>query len=128
MPVACTSSTSSSRISFVRHDGASFDEEGAEALSLLVPHLRRLYARAAARQRDGCWAARLTGRELEVLALVAQGRTNREIARALWLSPHTVRTHMQHIFEKLEVTTRAAAVVRVGATSGEDAPAPTRAT
>jgi DNA-binding CsgD family transcriptional regulator len=116
------------RISFVRHDGASFDEEGAEALSLLVPHLRRLYARAAARQRDGCWAARLTGRELEVLALVAQGRTNREIARALWLSPHTVRTHMQHIFEKLEVTTRAAAVVRVGATSGDHAPTAARST
>ena len=55
-----------------------------------------------------------------MLALVAQGRTNREMARVLWLSPHTVRTHMQHIFEKLEVTTRAAAVVRVGATSGDE--------
>ena len=110
------------RMVFERYDGGRFEEEDAEALTMLVPHLRRLYARAAERQRDDGWAARLTGREREVLALVAQGRTNREVARVLWLSPHTVRTHMEHIFEKLEVTTRAAAVVRVGAASG-DAPA-----
>jgi DNA-binding CsgD family transcriptional regulator len=107
------------RIAFNRYDGGRFEEDDAEALTLLVPHLRRLYARAAARRRDGRWAARLTAREREVLALVAQGRTNSEIARILWLSPHTVRTHMEHIFEKLEVTTRAAAVVRVGAASGD---------
>ena len=59
----------------------------------------------------------LTPREREVIALVAAGRTNRETARYLWISPHTVRTHLEHIFEKLKVTTRAAAVARVLAES-----------
>lgn len=51
----------------------------------------------------------LTGRELEVLALVAEGRTNGEIAAALVISPHTVRRHLQNVFRKLGVSSRAAA-------------------
>ena len=53
--------------------------------------------------------AGLTSRELEVLALVAGGHTNREIAAALFISPHTVRRHLQNIFRKLGVPSRAAA-------------------
>jgi len=53
--------------------------------------------------------AGLTARELEVLALVAEGRTNRQIAGALVISPHTVRRHLQNIFRKLGVPSRAAA-------------------
>lgn len=51
----------------------------------------------------------LSGREAEVLALLATGRTNREIAEALFISEHTVRRHLQNIFTKLGVSTRAAA-------------------
>jgi DNA-binding NarL/FixJ family response regulator len=51
----------------------------------------------------------LTARELEVLTLVAAGHTNREIAAALVISPHTVRRHLQNIFRKLGVSSRAAA-------------------
>ena len=51
----------------------------------------------------------LTAREVEVLRLVAEGRTNREIAKALILSDHTVRRHLQNIFNKIGVSTRAAA-------------------
>lgn len=51
----------------------------------------------------------LTAREVEVLRLVAEGRTNREIARALTLSDHTVRRHLQNIFNKIGVSSRAAA-------------------
>ena len=56
----------------------------------------------------------LTAREREVLQAVADGATNREVAGQLWISPHTVRTHLQHIFEKLDVRTRteAAALLR----------------
>ena len=51
----------------------------------------------------------LTAREVEVLALVAEGRTNRQIAVVLVISPHTVRRHLQNIFRKLGVPSRAAA-------------------
>jgi DNA-binding NarL/FixJ family response regulator len=56
--------------------------------------------------------AGLTRRELEVIELVADGRTNREIAAALVLSPRTIDRHVSRIFEKLGVSSRAAAVSR----------------
>lgn len=54
----------------------------------------------------------LTRRELEVLALAANGLNGPAIAEALVLSPATVRTHFGHIYEKLEVCERAAAVAK----------------
>jgi ATP/maltotriose-dependent transcriptional regulator MalT len=51
----------------------------------------------------------LTGRELEVLRLVAAGKSNREIASALVISEHTVARHVQNIFGKLDVSSRTAA-------------------
>jgi DNA-binding CsgD family transcriptional regulator len=53
--------------------------------------------------------ARLTPREREILDLVGKGRTNAEIAEALWLSPGTVRRHLENVFAKLGVHTRTAA-------------------
>ncbi len=53
--------------------------------------------------------AGLTGREAEVLTLVAQGRTNRDIAEALFLSERTVARHLSNIFTKIDVGTRTAA-------------------
>jgi DNA-binding NarL/FixJ family response regulator len=50
-----------------------------------------------------------TARELEVLALVAKGRINREIAAELSISEHTVRRHLQNLFRRLGVSSRAAA-------------------
>lgn len=57
-------------------------------------------------------ARRLTAREIEVLNLIAQGRTNRQIAKSLTISPGTVRVHVQHIIAKLEVSDRTEAAVR----------------
>jgi DNA-binding CsgD family transcriptional regulator len=51
----------------------------------------------------------LTSRELEVLRLIAQGKTNREIARELDISEKTVARHASNIFTKLDLSTRAAA-------------------
>ncbi|MET8829607.1 response regulator transcription factor [Streptomyces sp. NPDC004610] len=53
---------------------------------------------------------RLSAREREVLALVAKGTSNREIARALFISEATVKTHLTHLYTKLGVKDRAAAV------------------
>lgn len=52
----------------------------------------------------------LSTRELEVLRLVAQGSTNRESAQRLFISEATVKTHLLHIYAKLEVRDRASAV------------------
>jgi DNA-binding NarL/FixJ family response regulator len=53
----------------------------------------------------------LTGREREVLALIGRGRTNGEIAAELFVSEGTVKTHVNHVFTKLQLRDRAAAVV-----------------
>ena len=54
----------------------------------------------------------LTAREREVLAILSQGFSNKRIARALEISPETVKSHVKHIFLKLGVRTRTEAVVR----------------
>ena len=52
----------------------------------------------------------LTRREREILGLVAQGYTNAQVARALWISPATVAKHLENAYAKLGVATRTAAV------------------
>jgi DNA-binding NarL/FixJ family response regulator len=54
----------------------------------------------------------LTPRELEILNLLAEGKTNRQIARTLMVSPGTVKIHVGHIITKLAVSDRTQAVVR----------------
>lgn len=52
----------------------------------------------------------ISERELEVLEFVAAGHTNKEIAAKLHLSPHTIKTHVAHLYEKLDVSRRTQAV------------------
>ena len=69
-----------------------------------LAHLDSLVGAAAPSDTYG-----LTGRELQVLRLVAAGKSNREIAAELFISDHTARRHLQNIFRKLGVSSRTAA-------------------
>ena len=55
---------------------------------------------------------RLTPREREILTLAAEGRSAPEIARLLFLSPATIKTHLSNVYDKLDVSDRAAAVAK----------------
>ena len=54
----------------------------------------------------------ITARERDVLLMIGQGYSNKRIARTLEISPETVKSHVKHIFSKLDVATRSAAVSR----------------
>ena len=88
---------------------ASFEDLGAAPDTARVTSLTR----GAAHDAHG-----LSPRELEVLRLVASGKSNREIAESLVISEHTVARHLQNILTKLRVTSRTAAGVRLRARSG----------
>jgi DNA-binding NarL/FixJ family response regulator len=68
-------------------------------------------AETGRRARRRQWPAGLTTREVEVLRLLAGGHTNKDIAQRLYLSPRTVGHHVQHIYRKLGVSTRAGATL-----------------
>lgn len=102
---------------------ASHDlSDGLADLDVTRDEVRRLYAasndlglarRAGFRTRSTRAPGEvLTPRELEVLGLIAQGLTNRDIAAALYISNSTAKVHARHVFEKLGVRTRAQAVAR----------------
>jgi HD-GYP domain-containing protein (c-di-GMP phosphodiesterase class II) len=106
-----------------------------QALTQERPHRRALSPEAAARvleaqpgldrdavtaileaagQRPGRrlpWPSGLSDREVEVLRLLARGRSMRQIAESLFISHSTVHTHVAHIYEKAGVTTRASAAL-----------------
>lgn len=101
-----------SRFFFFDRERWGFESRERDLLGLLRPHLALWRGRWSAPASP--LLSDLTPREREVLEAVAIGATNCEIAERLWISQHTVRTHLQHIFEKLDVRTRteAAALIR----------------
>jgi LuxR family maltose regulon positive regulatory protein len=82
----------------------------------LEPCVERLLAGcssdAAARSGRTVGVISLSRREHEILALIAEGRSNKEVARALGVTPETVKTHLKNVFDKLSVERRAQAVAR----------------
>lgn len=79
--------------------------DAASGRLVLSPELEQ---RVAARMTHG--VPQLSDRELDVLRLVAEGRANKEIARTLFISEATVKTHLVHIFGKLHTDSRTSAV------------------
>jgi DNA-binding CsgD family transcriptional regulator len=96
-----------------------FSERDRDVLELLRTHLCRFEVQAELRRQlvdasrasrfDEELHARLTRREREIAALVADGKTNAEIAAALWVAPGTVKKHLDNIYAKIGVGRRAAA-------------------
>jgi DNA-binding CsgD family transcriptional regulator len=95
------------RLLLFRGDGTDFTDREVLLLALLRPHLHALDLRRR-RSREG--GSPLTRRQTEILRLVAVGMTNAQIARALVLSEATVGKHLEHIYDRLHVSSRTAAV------------------
>jgi DNA-binding CsgD family transcriptional regulator len=93
--------------------GSDFRERDRRVLELLVPNLRQFLRAARRRVPAVASGDPLTPRERTVLAHVADGRTNGEVAQLLGISPLTVRKHLENVYEKLGVHTRTAAVAAV---------------
>ena len=112
-----SASGSGARLEFDR-GRRDFSERDRDVLDVLLPHLAQLRKRAVARQRASLpWTAtaeKLTARERQILELVAAGLTTSAIAAELWISRGTVRKHLDNVFKKLGVHTRAAAVAALG--------------
>jgi DNA-binding NarL/FixJ family response regulator len=90
--------------------------EVADGGALIAPVVtRRLIAEFASRPRNSAThdalTGQLTGREVDVLRLIAKGLTNAEIAERLTVSPLTVKTHVSRILTKLQLRDRAQLVV-----------------
>ncbi len=93
---------------------ASKDRELPPFVGSLLSQWDARYAGDGAVQPGSRVSDPLTARERDVLAKISQGLSNKRIARALAISPETVKSHVKHIFLKLEVGTRAEAVSRAG--------------
>jgi len=99
------------------------EAEMVAAISTVDAGERYIPRRIAARLANRMLRADLTGRELSILELLAEGSTNKEIAGSLNISDNTVRHHVINIMDKLKVSDRTEAVataIRSGILSGSD--------
>ena len=87
-----------------------FTDAEITAMRLVQPHLDMAVKRAMAGP-----SARglLSPRELEILAYLRAGRSTKDIAAVLWVSPSTVRKHLENVYTKLDVHGRTEALARV---------------
>jgi DNA-binding CsgD family transcriptional regulator len=101
-------------VSFVlNRSRADFSDRECALLDLVREPLAALYRNLLIGKKDRGFAALpVTPREREVLSWLAAGKTDKDIGEILGMSPRTVQKHLQHIYEKLGVETRTAAVVR----------------
>lgn len=103
--------------------GKDFSERDRLMLDLLRPHLAQAHDNVAALThpnrtkveilaRESLELLGLTAREAEILHGIARGKTNEQIATNLYVSPLTVKTHLQHVYRKLGVRSRTEALAR----------------
>jgi DNA-binding CsgD family transcriptional regulator len=96
-----------------------FSARDVAVLALIAPHLARIHEttqlRHVANLVEPGNIGRLTTREAEVIELVAAGLTNAAIAERLWISPGTVKKHLDNVYAKLGVANRTAAVAQLNA-------------
>jgi DNA-binding CsgD family transcriptional regulator len=97
------------RMFLFRGPGRDFSEADHALLTLLRPHLQQAYLDAEARRRP---VPELTPRQWQLMDLLAGGGTNAQIARRLGISEATVRKHLENIYRRLDVSSRAAAITR----------------
>jgi DNA-binding CsgD family transcriptional regulator len=97
------------RVLLWRHDGLDFNDDEVLLLGLVRPHVVAIQD-GVDRRRSA--APDLTPRQRQLLGLVAAGLTNRQIAGRTGVSEHTVRKHIENIFNRLQVNSRTAAVAR----------------
>ena len=97
------------RLYLFRFSGPDFSERDRALLTLIRPHLHHAYLDAERRRAQG---SPLTSRQADLLRLVADGHTNAQVARRLGVSEATVRTHLENIYGRLQVSSRTAAVLR----------------
>jgi DNA-binding CsgD family transcriptional regulator len=93
-----------------RSGGRDFDAADCLVLNVLRPYLAMRYEAARRRSAGSGTCAALTDRERQILALVAEGKTNGDIADELFIARGTVRRHLENAYAKLGVHTRTAAV------------------
>jgi len=98
------------RLLFRRYSGSDFSDRDKLVLEVLWPHLYEVFQDAELRRAG---VPRLTPREWEIIQMAAQGKSNADIARLLFVSVSTVRKHMEHIFDRTGVRSRGAAVARL---------------
>ena len=108
-------------VSFVvNRSKRGFSDRDRERVEVIRPHLGHLYRLSARTVLNDESRAEietpLTARERDVLDWLAAGKTHKDIAAILTISPRTVQKHLQRIYEKLGVETRTAAVMRAIAT------------
>jgi DNA-binding CsgD family transcriptional regulator len=97
------------RLYLYRGPGPDFSERDRAVLTLLRPHLHQAFLDAERRRHP---VPRLTLRQKDLLYLLAAGHTNTQIARRLGISEGTVRTHLENLYGRLNVSSRTAAVTR----------------
>ncbi len=100
----------SRRIRFIRISGREFDDTDRAVATIVRPHLLGYLHHLDLASRG---VAPLTTRQRQLMSLVAEGFSNTQIARTLGITPDTVRTHLQQIYARLNVSSRGVAVAVV---------------